>query len=64
MKLTRKHLAIAVVLIILWIVLPTGTPEDAITTILFIKLFGLQGYMIMLWITLLVCGIILSKVKK
>lgn len=61
MKVSKKHLAYLIIAAILWIVLPTGTPEDAVTTLLFIKIFGFQDYLLMIFFTLLVCWWIAKK---
>ena len=61
MRLKKKHLVYLLIAIILWIVLPTGTPEDAVTTLLFIKMFGFQNYLLMIFFTLLICWWIARK---
>ena len=54
MRLSRHHLTwAAIALLIAFIILPTGTPEDIVTTYLFIKLFGLSAYLWMALIALL-----------
>ena len=63
-RFDRRHLLIAIALIVVWIVLPTGTPEDIVTTLLFIKLFGYKAYLLMCGATLLFLGWTLSHVKK
>ncbi len=57
----KKYLLFTLVLIIAWIVLPTGTPEDIVTTLVFIKLFGIATYAIMCLITLILVLLLLPK---
>jgi len=57
-----KHaLLFIIILIIAWIVLPTGTPEDLITTFVFIKVLGLVGYAVLALIVLLLVWFVLPK---
>ena len=44
MRIKKHHLLAAILFLIAFIILPTGTPEDAFTTVLFIKVFGLKAY--------------------
>ncbi len=57
----RHALLFLVILVIAWVVLPTGTPEDLITTLVFIKLLGIWGYAVLALITLLLVLIVLPK---
>lgn len=57
----KKYLLFTLVLIIAWIILPTGTPEDLITTFVFIKLFGLATYAVIALVTLILVLLILPK---
>ena len=63
-RFDRRHIWIAIALIVAWIVLPTGTPEDLVTTLLFIKLFGFQAYLLMCGATLLFLGWVFNHTKK
>jgi hypothetical protein len=56
-----RHLLYLAVFIIAFIILPTGTPEDLVTTVLFIKVFGILPYLLMALITLLLVILILPK---
>jgi len=58
----RKHaLLFLAILALAWIVLPTGTPEDLITTFVFIKLLGIWGYAVLALVTLLLVLLVLPK---
>ena len=65
MGLLRRHgkhaLLFLAALVIAWIVLPTGTPEDLVTTFIFIKLLGLWGYAALALLTLLLVFLVLPK---
>ena len=60
----KKHWPLLLAFVIAWIVFPTGTPEDAVTTLLFIKLFGVKAYFALCGLTLLFLGWMLGKYRS
>ena len=60
-KLKAHHLLILIVFIIAFIILPTGTPEDLFTTVLFIYFFGWKAYLLMVLAVILLALIVLPK---
>ena len=57
-----KHaLLFLAILVIAFIVLPTGTPEDLFTTVLFIYFFGWKVYLLMVLVVLLLVLLVLPK---
>ena len=65
MKRVKRHgkhaLLFLAVLVLAWVILPTGTPEDLVTTFVFIKLLGIWGYAVLALITLLLVLLVLPK---
>ena len=60
-RLKAHHLLILIVFIIAFIILPTGTPEDLFTTVLFIYFFGWKAYLLMVLAVILLVLIALPK---
>jgi len=58
--LGKKWLFIALLALAL-IVLPTGTPEDLFTTIIFIEVLGIWSYLLLALVVLLLVLLILPK---
>ena len=56
-----KALLVTLVIILALIILPTGTPEDLVTTLVFIQLLGWKLYLIMAIITLILLLLIVDK---
>jgi len=58
-----KALLVTLVVLLALIVLPTGTPEDLVTTVLFIQVLGWKTYLLIALITLLLILLILPRKK-
>ena len=56
----KRKLLILSLIAVAFIILPTGTPEDLVTTVLFIKLFGVRSYLAMAIVGLLCLAVALK----
>ena len=56
-----RHVLYVALLAAALIILPTGTPEDLVTTVLFIEFFGLVPYLILALLVLLLMLLLLPK---
>ena len=60
-RLKSKHFIYLLIFVIAFIILPTGTPEDLFTTVLFIYFFGWKAYLLMALVVILLVLIALPK---
>jgi len=57
----KKKWFFIALLVLALVVLPTGTPEDLFTTLVFIEVLGVWGYLLLALVVLLLVLLLLPK---